>query len=67
MQSEIYTKTRQEDILLEQNLTTRETSDIMSVIEQVIETSVERKSRALLKIVRADCVKNNERQQCNVF
>ena len=39
MQSEIYTKTRQEDILLEQNLTTRETSDIMSVIEQVIETS----------------------------
>ena len=67
MQNEIYKKPEEKcNIWLEQNLTPRGTSAIISVIEQMIETRAWKKVRGLTEIVSAGCVKNNKRQ-CNIF
>ena len=67
MQSEIYNKQDKKcNKWLEQNLTPRKTSAIMSMIEQMVETRAWKEVTGLLKIVSAECVRNNE-TECNIF
>ena len=67
MQSEIYKKQdKNGNIWLEQNLTPRKASAIMSMIKQMTEPELGRKSGDLLKIINDNTEKSNERQ-CNIF
>ena len=66
MQSEIYKKQDKKcDICLEQNLTPRKTSAIMSMIKQMNETRARKKVRVLTENS-ADCVKNNRCKQAKL-
>ena len=60
MQSEIYKKAKKKcNIWLEQNLTPRKTSGIMSTLEQMVETRAWKKVRGLTEIRQCRLCRNN--------